>query len=120
MKDQNPVPEQETEFERWDRGKTLFLESLYKPDSALRGCAHNQKCFDELMEIRDVVIDLVKDIPNPHAPKLKPGEKNNLPPVKSFNGISVTLLGGSLGKHYMKDWTEEQINEYKEYISINS
>jgi len=120
MKDQNSVPENETKFEKWDRGKTLFLESLYKPDSALRGCAHNQKCFNELMEIREVVIDLVKNIPNPHAPKLKPGDKNNLPPVKSFNGISVTLLGGALGHHYMKEWTEEQVKEYKEYIGINS
>ena len=37
-------------------------------------------------------------------------------PVKSFNGISVALLRGALGKHYMKDWTEEQINEWKEYV----
>ena len=41
-------------------------------------------------------------------------------PVKSFNGISVVLLGGALGKHYMKDWTEEQIKEYKDWVSINS
>ena len=120
MKDQNSVTEKETEFEKWDRAKSLFLESLYKPDSALRGCAHNQYCFNELMEIREVVIDLVKEISNPHKPKLKPGEKSNLPPVKSFNGISVTLLGGSLGHHYMKDWTEEQVAEYKEWVSTNT
>ena len=48
-------------------------------------------------------------------PKLKPGEKNDLPPVKSINGISVILLGGALGKGYMKDWSEEHINEWKEY-----
>ena len=120
MKDQSPIPEGETKFEKWDRGKTLFLESLYKPDHQLRGCAHNQKSHDELMEIRDVVIDLVKDIPNPHAPKLKPGDKNNLPPVKSFNGISVALLRGSLGQSYMKDWTEEQVNEYEEYVRNES
>jgi len=41
-------------------------------------------------------------------------------PVKSFNGISVALLRGALGKHYMKDWTEEQIKEYKDWVSINS
>ena len=41
-------------------------------------------------------------------------------PVKSFNGISVVLLGGALGHYYMKDWTEEQVNEYKEWVSINS
>ena len=119
MKDQNSI-ENETKFEKWDRGKTLFLESVHKPDHQLRSCAHNQKCFNELMEIRDVVIELVKDIPNPHAPKLKPGDKNNAPPVKSFSGISVALLGGSLGHHYMKDWTGEQVKEYEEWISSNT
>ncbi len=118
MKDQSPI-EKETEFERWDRGKTLFLESVHKPDHQLRACAHNQKCYNELMEIREAVIDLVKDMPNPHAPKLKPGEKNN-ETVKSFNGISVALLRGSLGKSYMKDWTEEQITEYQEYVKNES
>ena len=37
-------------------------------------------------------------------------------PVKSFNGISVVLLRGALGKHYMKGWTKEQIIEYEEYL----
>ena len=119
MKDQNSI-ENETKFEKWDRGKTLFLESVHKPDNQLRSCAHNQKCYNELMEIRDMVIDLVKDIPNPHAPKLQPGDKNNAPPVKSFNGISVALLGGALGHHYMKYRTEEQVKEYQDWISINT
>ena len=39
----------ETELERWDRAKTLMLESLYKPDNKLRGCAYNQGCKDYLM-----------------------------------------------------------------------
>ena len=120
MKDQNPFLEEETPKEKWDRGRALFMESLLKPDHALRGCAHNQKCFNELMEIREDIVEYVKAMPNPHKPKLKPGEKNDLPPVKSFNGISVTLLGGALGKNYMKDWTEEQIKEYKDWVSINS
>ena len=41
-------------------------------------------------------------------------------PVKSFNGISVTLLGGALGHNYMKDWTEDQVAEYKEWVSTNT
>ena len=41
-------------------------------------------------------------------------------PVKSFNGISVALLRGSLGHHYMKDWTEEQVAEYKDWVSNNA
>ena len=120
MKDQSPILGEETKFEKWDRGKTLFLESLYKADHQLRGCAHNQKCFNELMEIREEVIEYVKGIPNPHAPKLKPGEKNDLPPVKSINGISVTLLSGALGKHYMKDWSEEHKKEWEEYVSTHA
>ena len=115
MKDQNSVTEKETKSEKWDRGKTLFLESLYKADHQLRGCAHNQKCYNELMEIREEVIEHVKGM----SYKLKPGEKNN-DTVKSFNGISVALLRGSLGKHYMKDWTEDQIKEYEEWLSINT
>ena len=115
MKDQNAILENETPEEKRDRARSLFLESLLKPDNALRGCAHNQKCYDELMEIRDEIIEYVKEM----KPKLKPGQKNN-ETVKSFNGISVTLLGGALGKNYMKDWTEDQIKEYKDWVSINS
>ena len=52
----------ETKQEKWDRGKTLLLESLYKPDSKLRGCAYNQGCYDEMIEIRDQVIELVRHL----------------------------------------------------------
>jgi len=120
MKDQNSIEEKETKSEKWDRGKALFLESLYKADHHLRGCSHNQKCFHELMEIREEVIGIVKEMDNPHAPKLKPGDKNNLPPVKSINGISVVLLRGALGPTYMKDWSEEHIKEWEDYKSKSS
>ena len=112
MKDQNSVNETETKSDKWDRGKTLFLESLYKADHQLRGCAHNQKCFNELMEIRDDVIELVKTMDNPHTPA---GNFRGDDPVKSINGISVYLLRGSLGPHYMKDWSEEHLKEWEEY-----
>ncbi len=110
MKDQNTVTQEETKSEKWERGKTLFLESLYKADHQLRGCAHNQKCYHELMEIREEVIDMVKEMQY----KLKPGEKN-ANKVKSINGISVVLLRGALGKHYMKDWSEEHKKEWEDY-----
>ena len=45
-----------TDQEKWDRGRTLLLESLHKPDTKLRGCAYNQECFDELMEVRSHVL----------------------------------------------------------------
>ena len=52
-------------YEKWDRAKTLILESLHKPDDRLRGCAHNQECFYELMEIKEQVIDMVSKMVNP-------------------------------------------------------
>ena len=118
MKDQNAIQEKETKSEKWERGKALFLESLYKADHQLRGCSHNQKCYNELMEIREEVIGLVKSMDNPHlARPEKAGDKNELPPVKSINGISVVLLRGALGKSYMKDWSEEYVKEWEEYKS---
>ena len=41
------------------RAISLFIESVLKPDSRLRACAHNQKCYDELMSIRQEVLDLL-------------------------------------------------------------
>ena len=71
------------------------------------------------MEIREEVIQIAKSMKNPHV-KLKPGDKNSLPPVKAINGISVYLLRGALGPHYMKDWSEEHVKEWEDWVSINS
>ena len=95
----------ETKQEKWDRGKTLMLESLHKPDDRLRGCSHNQQCYHELMEIRDQVIEMVREMPNPHAPvtKIPFGQKNDHvePTITTPNGeISQTLMSGSLGDYY--------------------
>jgi hypothetical protein len=38
------------------RALGLFIESVYKPDHELRQCAHNQKCYHELLEYRDEVL----------------------------------------------------------------
>jgi len=37
----------------------LMIESVIKPDSRLRGCAYNQGCYDELMEWRQRMLDLL-------------------------------------------------------------
>ena len=93
----------ETALERWDRGKTLLIESLFKPDTKLRGCAYNQNCYDEMMELRDAVIEYVKSIPNPHADPIPFGKKNNHiePTITTPAGeISETLMSGALGDYY--------------------
>ena len=35
---------------------TIFMVSVHKPDNRLRSCAHNQECFNELMEWREEVL----------------------------------------------------------------
>ena len=109
MKDQKTLDDSESKEEKWNRGKTLFLESVHKPDHQLRSCAHNQHCYNELMEIRDQVVEMVQAIPNPHTPKLEFGKKNNHvePTITTPNGeISETLMSGTLREHYMTDHRE--------------
>ena len=52
----------ETPAIKYDRALTLFQESVIAPDHKLRGCAHNQGCFDELMEIREHVLEYLKTL----------------------------------------------------------
>jgi|TARA_B100000900_G_scaffold376577_1_gene359418 hypothetical protein len=61
--------QEKTQADKWDRARTLLLESLYKPDTKLRGCAYNQHCFDEMLVLRDEVIDYVSKLENPHSTK---------------------------------------------------
>lgn len=62
MKDQNPVPDNEPQDIKFNRGLDLFMESVLKPDSELRNCAHNQKCYHELMYIRSYVLDYLRTL----------------------------------------------------------
>ena len=61
MRDQASVGE-ETPAIKYDRALALFTESVLAPDHHLRGCAHNQGCFDELMEIREHVLEYLKTL----------------------------------------------------------
>ncbi len=47
---------------KWNRGLDLFVESVHKPDHELRQCAHNQKCYNELMAVRDQVLEYLKTL----------------------------------------------------------
>ena len=47
---------------KYDRALSLFTESVMKPDHDLRGCAHNQGCYEQLMEIRQHVLDYLKTL----------------------------------------------------------
>ncbi len=61
MKDQGSVGDESSAI-KYDRALSLFTESVMKPDHDLRGCAHNQGCYDELMEIREHVLKYLKTL----------------------------------------------------------
>ena len=61
MKDQASVGKESSAI-KYDRALSLFTESVMKPDHDLRGCAHNQGCYDELMEIREHVLEYLKTL----------------------------------------------------------
>ena len=65
MKDQKTLDKKLTPYERWDAAHAIFIESLMKPDNHLRSCAYNQQCYDDLMQIRDYVIEMTKNMHNP-------------------------------------------------------
>ena len=62
MKDQNSIDVTETSTQKYERALDLFTESVMKPDHDLRGCAHNQGCYEQLMEIRQHVLDYLKTL----------------------------------------------------------
>ena len=62
MKDQNPVQDNESQDVKWNRAVDLFAESVLKPDQELRQCAHNQKCYNELMVVRQDVLEYLKTL----------------------------------------------------------
>ena len=63
-KDQRSIDEPSS-YEKWDRAKSILLESLYKPDHHLRSCAHNQHCYDDMIQIRDQIVEYVQEMTNP-------------------------------------------------------
>ena len=60
MKDQNSIDDYDSKQEKWNRGLDIFIESVIKPDPALRQCAHNQLCYNELMDVRKEVLNYLK------------------------------------------------------------
>ena len=90
MKDQNSIDVTETSTQKYERALDLFTESVMKPDHDLRGCAHNQGCYEQLMDIREHVLEYLKSL------------KNQL------------ILSNSIGmaKKYTDDQFEEYLNKY--------
>ena len=62
MKDQYVINDGESQEVKWNRGLDLFIESVLKPDPQLRQCAHNQKCYHELMWVRENILEHLKTL----------------------------------------------------------
>ena len=86
-KDQRSIDEP-SNYEKWDRAKSILLESLLKPDHHLRSCAHNQHCYEDLVQIRDQIVDYVQNMSNPRPfidERLQiPTLAENTVPVESY------------------------------------
>jgi|TARA_B100000902_G_scaffold66135_1_gene72587 hypothetical protein len=62
MKDQNNIEDEESKQDKWNRGLDIFIESVHKPDASLRECARNQKCYNELMDVRKNVLNYLQTL----------------------------------------------------------
>ena len=52
----------ESKKDKWNRGLDLFIESVHKPDHELRQAAHDQRCYHELMDVREVILEHLKSL----------------------------------------------------------
>ena len=95
MKDQNSIDVTETSTQKYERALDLFTESVLKPDHDLRGCAHNQGCYEQLMEIREHVLEYLKTLKEVTY-HTNPDESDDLETAK--------LIGS---KNVFKNWSEE-------------
>jgi hypothetical protein len=52
----------ESKQDKWNRGLDLFIESVHRPDNDLRQQAHDQRCYHELMDVRETVLEYLKSL----------------------------------------------------------
>ena len=62
MHDQGSIGKDESPSVKYQRALDLFTESVLKPDHNLRGCAYNQGCYEDLMEIREHVLEYLRTL----------------------------------------------------------
>jgi len=112
-KDQRSIDEP-SHYDKWDRAKSLLLESLHKPDHHLRSCAHNQMCYYELMEIKDQVIELVQNMSNPRP---FVDERPQIPTLAE-NTVPVESYVESTSYEYAADITLSDIRRFQRGSSL--
>ena len=112
-KDQRSIDEP-TSYEKWDRAKSILLESLLKPDHHLRSCAHNQHCYEDLVQIRDQIVDYVQNMSNP-----RPFIDERLQiPTLAENTVPVESYVESKSYEYAADITLSDIAKFQRGSSL--
>ena len=56
------LSDNEDKKDKWNRGLDIFIESVHEPDPNLRATAHEQRCFHELMDVRQNVLEYLKTL----------------------------------------------------------
>jgi hypothetical protein len=112
-KDQQSIDEP-SHYEKWDRAKSLMLESLHKPDNQLRSCGHNQQCYYELLEIRDQVINMVQNMRNPRP---FVDERAQIPTLPK-NPVATESFVESKSYEYAADVTLTDIAKFQRGSSL--
>ena len=112
-KDQRSINEP-SNYEKWDRAKSILLESLLKPDHHLRSCAHNQHCYEDLVQIRDQIVDYVQNMSNP-----RPFIDERLQiPTLAENTVPVESYVESKSYEYAADITLRDIARFQRGSSL--
>ena len=98
MKDQASVGKETPEV-KYDRALSLFTESVLAPDHHLRGCAHNQGCYDELMEIRKHVLEYLKTL-REVTHHTNPDESDALESEKLITAKTMEFMRSNIPSRY--------------------
>ena len=98
MRDQASVGKENPEI-KYDRALSLFEESVLAPDHKLRGCAHNQGCFDELMEIREHVLEYLRTL-REVTHHVNADESDQLESEKLMTAKTMQFMRGNIPSRY--------------------
>ena len=98
MRDQESIGK-EPPAVKYDRALALFTESVMAPDHQLRGCAHNQGCFDELMEIREHVLEYLKTL-REVTHHTNPDESDEIESQKVIDAKTMQFMRSNIPSRY--------------------
>ena len=98
MRDQASVGEETPEI-KYDRALSLFTASVLEPNHKLSGCAHNQGCYDELMEIRKHVLEYLRTL-REVTHHTNPDESDEIESQKVMEAKTMQFMRNNIPSRY--------------------